>query len=99
MEEQSYNVEERPLIDLQVDLETASLPEFLFFDYNNKLDQKTIKIKCAASLRRGRLGEFGVALLHGMDFSYKTLHRCRAANTKRFFLASRSRSSFQKFSN
>ena len=25
------------------DLETTSLPEFLFFDYNNKLHQKNIK--------------------------------------------------------
>ena len=35
----------------------------------------------AASLRREGLGEFGVTLLHVIEFGYQTPHRCRAENT------------------
>ena len=35
-----------------------------------------------------------MALLHTFEFGYKAPHRCRTANTKRFWLASRSRCSF-----
>ena len=38
-------------------------------------------MKYAAITRREGLGEFDVALLHVIDFGYKTLHRCRAGNT------------------
>ena len=52
-----------------------------------------------ASSKTEDLGEFGVALLHVIKFGYKTSHRCRVENTKRFRLASCIRSPFQKFSN
>ena len=37
--------------------------------------------------------EFGIVLQHVIEFGYKSPHRGRAENTKRFCLASRSRSS------
>ena len=55
-----------------------------------KLNQR---IKCSAVRRRKGLGEFGIALLHVIEVGYNTLHRCPAENTKRFWLASLSRSS------
>ena len=50
-------------------------------------------IKCSAVRRRKGLGEIGIALLHVIEVGYNTPHRCRAENTKRFWLASLSRSS------
>ena len=75
-------------------MKTVTLPQFLFADYHNKLYQKKHYIKGAASPRREGLVEFGVALEHVTDYGNKTLLRCRAENTKRFWLASPSRSSF-----
>ena len=58
---------------------------------------KNQKIKYSAVRRRKGLGEFGIALLHIIEFSYNTSHRHCAENTKLFGLASLSRSSNLRF--
>ena len=93
MGEQSYNVEKRPelvftsIFRLLHFLNFCSLIIIINF-------MKKHLIKCTASPRRDRLGEFGVALLEVIYFGYKTPGRCRIENTKWFWLTSRSRSSF-----
>ena len=51
---------------------------------------------CAANARKKGLWELGIALLlPTWDCSYKTLHRCRARNTKQSRFSSRGRSPFK----
>ena len=91
--EQSCRLEKKPWIGLNIVFETTSF--FLYFSLFNIIINSITNqwIKCSAVRRREGLGELGIALLHVIKVGYNTLHRCPAENTKRFWLASLSRSS------